>query len=258
MSAMWDRKSRSRFHTVVLAPISISVDANVCVTAAQLIILHQLKSRKICLGMAENTAEELERFRQQWQEEVVARSKGAASSSKSARPARPARPPHRSSGATQTERAAAPIFHKPYREPEEGEESGEDDYHDLEDKDEARKLGEAGEGIHPSSRGEPSSALEHYERAVERESVGSLGDSLNHYRKAFRVRCRPFIPRQTILIHGSSSMQASTVFTRINTSHPPHSNRNLPIQIRPTQLSRCPTQPTIPWTGPPHRLYHSS
>jgi F-box protein 9 len=34
---------------------------------------------------------------------------------------------------------------------------------------------------------EPRSALEHYEKAVERESQGSLGDSLNLYRKAFKV-----------------------------------------------------------------------
>lgn len=34
---------------------------------------------------------------------------------------------------------------------------------------------------------EPESALEHYEKAVERESQGNLGDSLNLYRKAFRV-----------------------------------------------------------------------
>ncbi len=34
---------------------------------------------------------------------------------------------------------------------------------------------------------ELSSALEHYERAVEKESQGSLGDSVNLYRKAFKV-----------------------------------------------------------------------
>jgi F-box protein 9 len=34
---------------------------------------------------------------------------------------------------------------------------------------------------------EPRSALEHYEKAVERESQGNLGDSLDLYRKAFRV-----------------------------------------------------------------------
>ena len=34
---------------------------------------------------------------------------------------------------------------------------------------------------------EPKSALEHFERAVERESQGNLGDSLSHYRKAYRL-----------------------------------------------------------------------
>lgn len=35
---------------------------------------------------------------------------------------------------------------------------------------------------------EPVSALDHYEKAVERETAGKLGDSLRLYRKAFRVR----------------------------------------------------------------------
>lgn len=34
---------------------------------------------------------------------------------------------------------------------------------------------------------EPVSALDYYEKAVEREAAGSLGDSLKLYRKAFRV-----------------------------------------------------------------------
>lgn len=135
--------------------------------------------------MAGDTAEELERFRQQWQEEVSARSRGVASSS--SKHARPAASQRRSSGTAQPDRTAAPTFHKPYRETEEVEELGEHGYHDLEDKDELRKLGEAGEGTHPSSRQEPNSALEHYERAVERETKGNLGDSLSHYRKAYRV-----------------------------------------------------------------------
>lgn len=132
--------------------------------------------------MAGDTTEELERFRQQWQQEVTARSKGAASSS------RPAITARRSSGAG-TGRAAPPPLPKPPRDPRETLEDDEGrGYHDLEDKDTARCLGEAGEGVHPSTRREPSSALEHYERAVERETEGSLGDSLNLYRKAFRVR----------------------------------------------------------------------
>jgi F-box protein 9 len=34
---------------------------------------------------------------------------------------------------------------------------------------------------------EPNTALEHFERAVEKEAAGKLGDSLQHYRKAYRV-----------------------------------------------------------------------
>ena len=40
---------------------------------------------------------------------------------------------------------------------------------------------------------EPESALEHYEKAVERETQGQLGDSLDLYRKAFKVRPIPLI-----------------------------------------------------------------
>ena len=135
--------------------------------------------------MAGDTTEELERFRRQWQEEVIARSKGVASSSKSARPPAPL---HRNSGTVQTGHTAARTFHKAYRETGEADELGDHGYHDLENKDESRKVGETGEGIHPEARDEPTSALEHYERAVERETEGNLGDSLSHYRKAYRVR----------------------------------------------------------------------
>lgn len=38
-----------------------------------------------------------------------------------------------------------------------------------------------------STTKEPESALEHYERAVEKENQGNLGDSLVHYRKAYRL-----------------------------------------------------------------------
>ena len=135
--------------------------------------------------MAGNTAEELNIFRRQWQEEVTARTKKAASSSKSARPALSL---HRSSGTTQPGQSAALTFHRPYRETGDSEDAGIHGYHDLENRDEAWKLGEFGDEIHTSNRKEPTSALEHYERAVERETEGNLGDSLNHYRKAYRVR----------------------------------------------------------------------
>jgi F-box protein 9 len=43
------------------------------------------------------------------------------------------------------------------------------------------------DGFTRRAQREPNSALEHFERAVEKEAAGNLGDSLQHYRKAFRV-----------------------------------------------------------------------
>jgi F-box protein 9 len=44
------------------------------------------------------------------------------------------------------------------------------------------------ERVQAGGSSEPVSALDHYEKAVEREAAGKLGDSLSLYRKAFRVR----------------------------------------------------------------------
>ena len=137
--------------------------------------------------MTEDTTEELERFRQQWQQEVTARSRKGPSTSGST-PSKPPRPIHKNSGHIQPERVVAPPLHQTPRDAEEkSEDRGGQAYHDLQDADEAWRLGEVGERTQPSSQQEPDSALEHYERACEKEAEGNLGDSLNHYRKAFRV-----------------------------------------------------------------------
>ena len=132
--------------------------------------------------MEQDPAEELERFRQQWQEEVTAKGipKGKTTSSKKSRDS--GKPKQSAPASQPLPTQNTPLDH------EEGEDERGHDYHDLQDKDEAKKLGESGTEIHPSTRLEPSSALEHYERAVEREGEGNLGDSLNHYRQAYRVR----------------------------------------------------------------------
>ena len=137
--------------------------------------------------MAGETTEELERFRQQWQQEVTQRTKGSpfVSLNKSARPPRLSQI---SNQAISPERSTPSLLRRKTREDEAHfDETGGHGYHDLDNKDDARRLGEGGARIHPSNREEPRSALDHYELAVERESEGSLGDSLNHYRKAYRV-----------------------------------------------------------------------
>lgn len=135
--------------------------------------------------MSEETNSELEYFRKQWQEEVSARSKGGPSSSGgqgAKNVSRPLGPPKRGIPRPERDPSAAYLNELPS-----GALSDGHGYHDLEDPDDLRKLGVEGEGIHPSSRTEPLSALEHYEKAVERESQGNLGDSLALYRKAYRV-----------------------------------------------------------------------
>ena len=145
--------------------------------------------------MSGDTAEELERFRQQWQQEVTQRAKETPLASLN-RSARPPRPSQISSGAIPPERAAPPLIRRRTREVEEhAEESNGEGYHDLENKDEARRLGPGGDRTYPSSRREPRSALDHYELAVEKELEGSLGDSLSHYRKAYRVGDYSFHPK---------------------------------------------------------------
>lgn len=141
--------------------------------------------------MAGEGNSELENFRKQWKEEVTARSKGAFSNGDS-KDARPLDSFKGGSATKQSSKAPAPSswsFTNLHKDEETWDGLQTQSYHDLENKDDARRLGEEGACIHPESHRtrEPRSALEHYEKAVERETEGNLGDSLNLYRKAYRV-----------------------------------------------------------------------
>lgn len=127
----------------------------------------------------EESNPELESFRQQWKAEVSARAQAEGSkhhptstgSSKSTR--RPPAPP----------RVAA---EKTPNNVEEAEEHA--NRHPFRGLDEPRGGISKEESSKPAGT-EPQSALEHYEKAVEKEAQGRLGDSLNHYRIAFKVWC---------------------------------------------------------------------
>ncbi len=131
--------------------------------------------------MAAATTEELERFRRQWQEEVKSRGNGQVSTA-----SKRASFKEQKSGGAGPSRAQLPP-QKPQSTVPENENDWEYGYHDLENKNEGRKLGDTNNERQTIAQHEPSSALEHYEKAVERESEGSLGDSLKHYRTAYRV-----------------------------------------------------------------------
>ena len=153
-------------------------------------------NRYLTFIMADNTNEELERFRNQWREEVTARSKistsaiGPAkegSALKSAGAAKPFAPP-RPSHISRDEEAE---YHDDSEDDlsfpqgalgrsNAGYEGGE---YSIEDKEDGYRIKS---GMKQKQK-EPMSALEHYEKAVERENDGSLGDSLSLYRKAYRL-----------------------------------------------------------------------
>lgn len=121
---------------------------------------------------------ELESFRQQWREEVTRRSRPKATPP--AAPTRTAPPPSR----------LPPTRHEASHRnevEEEGPPLASFDPDEL-----AQQVGElsvepAAEDFPRRDLSEPTSALEHFERAVEKEAEGNLGDSLTHYRKAYRV-----------------------------------------------------------------------
>ncbi|TKA80217.1 hypothetical protein B0A55_04160 [Friedmanniomyces simplex] len=133
---------------------------------------------------APGTEAELEAFRQRWREEVSARNKRpdvaertphAVPAEQRRKPAQPLPPIAEAS----TARRKDAIDYSEEVEPKV--------YHDLPDKEEQLKLGVEGQDHDRNAVREPSSALEHYEHAVEKETTGQLGDSITHYRKAFKL-----------------------------------------------------------------------
>lgn len=191
----------------------------------------------------DSTEAELENFRQKWREEVSKKAKGKAPST-----AAPARATQASSSRTPATKSNAPEIsaHARHQSVEEIDEVEPHTYHDLEEKQHGRRLDETAP---PAAAKEPSSALEHYEKAVEKESQGSLGDSVNLYRKAFRVGTAIFAEISCILTM-SSSTQTSIRPTRTNISRHHHSrrkHRNLRIPTLQMHPSRYPIPPTTPY-----------
>ena len=139
--------------------------------------------------MGEEASSALEQFRQQWREEVTARSKQGTkqptldqeeSSSKRPGGLKPEwsflKPPSRHPAAEVKDDA-------------DEEDNTEPETSTLIQHIEGLKVKDIDDddfSVRGSSK-EPTSALEHYEKAVEKESQGNLGDSLSHYRKAYRL-----------------------------------------------------------------------
>ena len=132
----------------------------------------------------EESNPELETFRQQWRAEVSARAQvdGNKASKSSKTPRRP--PPITS--------LSSSIPLKSVKEDEDPVEPQA--FTGLDGPSSPEEHG--GKSSWTTDGKVPQSALDHYEKAVERESQGSLGDSLDLYRKAFRVNQLPRVPKQ--------------------------------------------------------------
>ena len=131
---------------------------------------------------APDTEAELERFREQWRAEVARNKRPEPAedtrNGDSKAPRRKDITSQNVTGLSAARRKDVQYF---------SEEVEPRAYHDLPDKEELLKLGAEGRSVERNPIEEPSSALEHYERAVEKETQGQLGDSIKHYRKAFKV-----------------------------------------------------------------------
>lgn len=145
--------------------------------------------------MDEPSNPELESFRQQWRAEVSAKSKPGDSSA----PKKSTQPPSKPTARRPSVVPKAP--------PRPSADAGSDNEPSDEDGELLSSAASHGASFEVSSAKsavqkdvekfsgtapkEPESALEHYEKAAEREAQGNLGDSLTHYRKAFRVCPHP-------------------------------------------------------------------
>ncbi|KAF2717245.1 hypothetical protein K431DRAFT_288697 [Polychaeton citri CBS 116435] len=126
----------------------------------------------------------LEAFRRQWKEEVSARNRvpNRRTPSRSADDGSRREPTKRSAQAAESGPSTQ-------RHADAADEVEPRSYHDLPNKEELLKLGAEGQNHDRDAYKlrEPVNALEHYERAVEKETQGQLGDSIKHYRTAFKL-----------------------------------------------------------------------
>ncbi|PIA92426.1 F-box protein pof7 [Cercospora beticola] len=138
--------------------------------------------RTLSNDAAPETEAELEAFRQQWREEVSARNKQSKAGPSRPNPVDTTKSKQTPAGPSQPVASGSALRNERFHE-----ETAPKAYHDLPDKEEQLRLGEEGQELSRNVVAEPTSALEHYERAVEKETQGHLSESMRHYRKAFKL-----------------------------------------------------------------------
>jgi F-box protein 9 len=203
----------------------------------------------------DQTEAELDKFRQQWREEVSAKRGNQTKAS--------------TTQATSSKSGKQPQTQAPKAKRRSSHHDGSDDavpsYNlDIKEHDHGRKFGDEDYGS--SSRlPEPKTALEHYEKAVEKEGLGAMGDSVSLYRKAFRMdenvheayKKKHFPPSSFLASKPTNPNPSNASVTVPNTAHhsltglPPtvselitaFSTLSIPGQLPPTEFSPAPACP---------------
>lgn len=187
--------------------------------------------------MDEPSNPELESFRQQWRAEVSAKSNPGDSS----RAQKSAQPPSKPTARRPSVVPRAPP--RPSADAESDNEPSDEDgelvsappHHASFEISSARTAVEKDvEKFSGTAPKEPESALEHYEKAAEREAQGNLGDSLTHYRKAFRIDDRVDLKYKNKHFPPSAAPKPTT-------STHPSSTTPLPANSQPSSAA-LPTQ----------------
>ncbi|KAI0178569.1 hypothetical protein GGR52DRAFT_262136 [Hypoxylon sp. FL1284] len=143
----------------------------------------------------EQIQSELDSFREQWRAEVSARSRNAAGSQHQQQQQRPT-PTHARNSASDKTPKRNEFTHRKAASRTIPHQDDEEEHVQAQSFDEppdaasirpgwGQRLGR--QDTAPTMQEEPQTALEFYEKAVEKETTGKLGDSLQLYRKAFRM-----------------------------------------------------------------------
>lgn len=188
---------------------------------------------------------ELEQFRRQWKDEVSARSrqdKEFPANDSSDATARSTEPP-RSKPPRPTK---IPPAHHPAADAKHDDQSDDDEVNtDLSGALQKSTIGEDDEWLQRPAAREPTSAIEHYEKAVEKEVQGKLGDSLSHYRKAYRLDAK--VDQTYKNKHFPAPSKTSNANpTNASTTGPSTANHS----------SKEPAAPSVPFTDIIASYYH--
>lgn len=198
--------------------------------------------------MTENkdqTEEELDKFRQEWRAEVTAKTKPRA-------PNRPiasgsASASQKAIGKSQKQPTASSSKQKAH-DPHDGwDESGSNAYHDIEGRETGRRLNDDPAQVEARLK-EPQTALEHYEKAVEKERIGNLGDSVSLYRKAFRMDDRvhekyknKHFPPSAFAKSAATGQSAATTSSKGTSTNQSHA-RQTSVEALPPTIAELMTQ----------------